>query len=496
MRSRQTGAIAAGHRLSAEAAAEILKDGGNAFDAVIAALAMACVCEPVLASPAGGGFLMARRRAGDAVLIDFFLHTPARKKPAEALEFYEVEVDFGPARQAFHIGHGSAAAPGMVPGLLDIHERLAVLPLARLLEPAVRSARAGFAITAFQAFLSAVVEPILTATPSARAVFAATGALGREGETHRNPQIADFFDSLGADGAPFYRSVMARHLTAQAIERGHLRPGDIAGYTVVHRRPVRGRRPGARVLLNPPPSSGGAMIARAFHELGEGHTPAAFAMALGRADAARRRCGGDPQRLLEEIGIAAAGDPPGGAVHRGTTHVSIIDGQGNAASATVSNGEGNGHMVGGWGFMMNNVLGEEDLNPLGFHAWEPGRRLSSMMAPALVEFGDGALAAIGSGGSNRIRSAMFQAIAHLCAGAAPREVVAAPRVHVEGTHLDFEDLFDGPERRALAGGFADHRAWPDRNLFFGGVHCALRHADGAFSGAGDMRRSGVYVEVG
>jgi len=496
MGQRQTGAIAAGHALSAAAAAEILEDGGNAFDAVIAALAAACVCEPVLASPAGGGFLMARDGAGGTTrLIDFFLHTPARKQPPEQLEFYRVDVDFGPARQAFHIGHGAAAVPGLVPGLLDIHARFAVLPLARLLEPAIRCARDGIAVTAFQAFLGAVVEPILTATEDARAVFAPGGRLIAEGEQLTNPQLGEFFAGLGAEGEPFYRSVMDRHVTGDAAGRGHLQTGDIAAYQVVHRQPLAIARRGAEILLNPPPSSGGAMIARAFHELGEAAGPGVYADALARADAARRRAAGDPDRLLADIGMSTGAELPGGTVSRGTTHVSIIDGAGNAASATVSNGEGNGHMVSGLGFMMNNVLGEEDLNPRGFHQWRPGRRLSSMMAPALVEFKDGALAAVGSGGSNRIRSAMFQAIARLTGGEMPDQVVAATRVHVEGRHLDFEDLFGDQVRQTLTGRFADHRAWPERNLFFGGVHCARRDAGGVFSGAGDGRRGGGYLAV-
>ena len=101
------------------------------------------------------------------------------------------------------------------------------------------------------------------------------------------------------------------------------------------------------------------------------------------------------------------------AAYRGTTHISVIDRDGNAASASLSNGEGNGSIVGNFGFMLNNMLGEEDLTPEGLGNWREGVRLSSMMAPTIILEPDGTVIALGSGGSNRIRTAILQVAVNL-----------------------------------------------------------------------------------
>src|SRR5262249_11306565 len=133
------------------------------------------------------------------------------------------------------------------------------------------------------------------------------------------------------------------------------------------------------------------------------------------------------------------------AAHRGTTHVSVIDGDGNAASASLSNGEGNGSIVGNFGFMLNNMLGEEDLSPDGLGRWCEGVRLSSMMAPPIILQPDGTVAALGTGGSNRIRTAILQVAVNLLDNRLSlADAVAAPRLHLERDgKLSFEP--DMPE---------------------------------------------------
>ena len=183
---------------------------------------------------------------------------------------------------------------------------------------------------------------------------------------------------------------------------------------------------------------------------------------------------------------------PGQIVSRGTTHISVIDAEGNAAAVTLSNGEGCGDVIVPAGCMLNNMLGEQDLNPHGFHRWQPGRRLSSMMAPTVVHAGNRALIALGSGGSNRIRSAILQVLLNLLDfGMSPEDAVAAPRLHLEGGMLDIEA---GPDARAIAAAarWAQQCAvWPEQNFYFGGVHAVQRMPDGSVAGAGDLRRGGV-----
>lgn len=496
--ARAKGAVAAGHAVTAAAATEILSEGGTAFDAAIAALAAACVCEPVLASPGGGGFMMAMPAGSAApVLIDFFGHSPRNQRhDLSELEFESVFADFGTARQEFHVGLGATAVPGFVAGLSDVHARFGTLPLGDLVAPAIRAARNGVEMTAFQAFLFDVVSPILTYSSSARSLFAPAGHLLRAGETLVNPGLAEFFETFSQQGPELCVSgAGAKAILEGQDTAGHLAASDLSGYRVEEREPICLPVNGWNVFLNPPPSAGGALISVMLD--GIARLGLSRADAIAGADRARRRHDGEPGAILAEIGLSSGATPDNaGPATRGTTHVSVIDADGNAAAVTVSNGEGNGHLAGSFGFMPNNLLGEEDLMPKGFHRWMPDARLASNMAPSLMKHPDGRITALGSGGSNRIRTAVFQVIAGLAVnGFDPLEAIEAGRLHIEDGHLDFEDLFDDRTRDRLRTSFPDHRIWPDRNLFFGGCHAVERYADGSFSGAGDPRRAGVYAET-
>jgi gamma-glutamyltranspeptidase/glutathione hydrolase len=182
---------------------------------------------------------------------------------------------------------------------------------------------------------------------------------------------------------------------------------------------------------------------------------------------------------------------------RGTTHISVADAAGNLASLTISNGEGSAYVLPGTGIMLNNMLGEEDLSPHGFHQWRPNHRMASMMCPSVASLPDGGWVALGSGGSNRIRSAVLQVLINLFEfRMSLREAVAAPRLHLEGQHLSIEAGFQDSAVAALGQEWPDYRIWPDYNLFFGGVHAVERLPDGSFQGAGDPRRGGAVARCG
>jgi gamma-glutamyltranspeptidase/glutathione hydrolase len=503
MRNGKT-VVAAGHELTANAAAEILQDGGNAFDAALAGMFMTFVAEAVFSSPGGGGFLMARRAGSHkAALFDFFCETPRRRRAANEVEFFPIHADFGPAKQEFHIGLGSSATPGVVPGLFAMHEALCRLPMKRLVEPAVRAARAGFPLTEFQAYLITVIAPILTASESVAQIFAPGGKLMQAGETFRNEELAETLSWLAEDGARlFLDGDVGNAIVEQSLSLGgHLTYDDLKHYRVALREPLYWTHAGATVALNPPPAASGALIAYglAFLEALAEQGRALDALALRRAmeatnearathgeGLAERLAGGMLAKELRE----AQRHP---AAYRGTTHISVIDGEGNAASVSLSNGEGNGYIVGKFGFMLNNMLGEEDLAAGGLHAWREGVRLSSMMAPTIILGPDGTVTAMGTGGSNRIRTALLQVAVNLLdRGMSLDDAVEAPRLHVEkcGT-VSFEPgLPEMAQAEFRALGDKAH-AWPARNLFFGGVHAARRNAKGGVEGAGDPRRQGV-----
>lgn len=506
------GAVACGHPVTRDAAGAVLAAGGNAFDAVAAALWTACVAEPVLASPGGGGFLLARPVEGDPRVYDFFTHTPRRRLPPEDADFREIIADFGTTQQAFHIGLGSAATPGIVAGGFAFQAELGRMPLHDIMAPAVEAARGGVSVNRMQAYISTVVEPILQATPEARALFAPDGAVIPEGGVHRPVELGDFLETLAIEGVDlFYEGEVAAAIEAASISGGgHLRRDDFSAYRVERRRPLGLDYRGHRIWTNPPPATGGALIAFGLAVLAEETPPAdpfgpgeaeRMATALAVTRDARLREGLDDgiddaraARLLDpeivaRYRAAISGHPP---ARRGTTHISVIDAAGNAAALTVSNGEGCGWIVPGTGFMLNNMLGEADLQPRGFGRWPTDVRLTSMMAPTLIDDARaGRLVALGSGGSNRIRSAILQVLTGMLDHGLPLEAaVERPRLHVEGERLEIEGGFDEAVIDRLARQWPQHCAWPDRNMFFGGAHAVEVTPDG-FSGAGDPRRGGV-----
>ncbi len=499
--SDNRGAVAAGHKATAEAVVEILRAGGNAFDAIIAGLWAACVCEPVLAAPGGGGFLMAHGgdeagdgKAGSARLFDFFCDAPRVRRDPDTIEFVEVFADFGATVQAFHIGAGAAAAPGFVAGIEAVHAALGTMAMTELIVPAVALAKGGVTVTPFQAHLFDVVRPILTWTPEAQAIFAPGGRLLGAGDRLTNPALGAALTTI-AEGRQ--ASIAGAMLEECETFGGHLRADDLDLYKVVERRPVEIAIGDATIWLNPPPAMGGVLAGAMLADYAAASEPRSAVQRAGsiaRIDDMWRRDGAAIGKMLGLSGDDMAGGPgTGNLAVRGTTHISVIDAEGRAASATVTNGEGNGRILRDFGFMLNNMLGEADLNPGGFHNWRPGVRLSSMMAPTIARLTDGTLVALGSGGSNRIRTAIFQALAaRFLDGKAPAEAVADPRLHLEEGRLDIEAAAEWVEADALLESFPDAKAWPKRSMYFGGVHWAEAGPD-FYAGAGDPRRDGVFM---
>ena len=503
---RTKGAVAAGHEITAEAGALRLEAGGNAFDAALAALCAACVAEPVLTSLGGGGFLNARTAAGKNMLFDFFVQTPLRKGSPDDLEFYPILADFGSAQQEFHIGMGSLATPGTVRGLFDVHRELGTLPIRMIVEPAVAAAKTGLRLNSLQAYIFSIVAPIYLATPAARVIYASPQRpeqLLQEGELMRQPDLADTREALAADSDRlFYEGEIGRSLIGQCTEHGgQLQREDLIRYRTHRAVPLERDYRGTRLHLNPPPSSGGLLIAFALAMLQDRDLGALgfgspehlrlLSRTMARTNIARKSVhlehGIAVHDWVVQYQRATEGRP---VTARGTTQISTVDEKGNAASLTLSNGEGCGHILPGTGIMLNNMLGEEDLNPEGFHRWREGVRVSSMMAPAIAENGQ-RIIAIGSGGSNRLRTAILQTLSNLIDFRMnPSDAVAAPRIHVERGLASIEPGFEARAVESLKEAWPDHHLWEERNLFFGGAHTVAFDGRG-FDGAGDPRRGGA-----
>ncbi len=265
--AKPLGIAASGHKETSNAARIMLEQGGNAFDAALGAMCAACVCEPLLASLGGGGFLLAQAAGKQVEVFDFFTQTPSA--PHGELDFYPIQADFGTATQEFHIGLGSIAVPGVVAGLFAIHQAHCRLPLGQIIEPAVDLARKGVRINALQKFISEILQPIIDATPAASALVKPMYSPGRPaeiGDLIANPDLADTFEALASHGPKwFYQGEPGRQLARDCAAHGGLITlADLQRYEVIRRRPILLESHGARISVNSPPSPGGCLIAFAL----------------------------------------------------------------------------------------------------------------------------------------------------------------------------------------------------------------------------------------
>jgi gamma-glutamyltranspeptidase / glutathione hydrolase len=482
---RQAG-VAAGTADTARAAVAVLRAGGNAFDAAIAAGFAAAVTEPALSSLGGGGFLLAFPAGGDVSVFDFFVDAPGRGRPPERLEpsFLPVTVRFAGAEQVFYAGWGSVAVPGCLDGYLHVHHKLGRLPLADVVTPARELALHGTVVNAIQAHLLALLQQILTLSPEGRAIFAPRGVLLGAGDRIRNEELADLLSAVAAGrirgfAAPEIAKPLERAIT---VGGGLLTEADLAAYAVVEREPLQVLYRGGRLSTNPPPSFGGSIVFAGLTDLDREER-------LDGSAESQVRLAHTLVGLSERHVVAPQST-------RGTTHVSVVDVDGNIAAMTTSNGSCSGQYVPGTGIQLNNVMGEADLHPAGFHATPPGLRIGSMMAPTLIVTDEGTVIGLGSGGSERIRSALTGVITGLLDRRLPLDVALdAPRMHWDREVLQLEPGLPADAVEALRRRLPVH-VWSRQDLYFGGAHAVARSPDGRVWAAGDNRRGGVGMVVG
>ena len=483
-------AIAAGSVATARAGAEVLAAGGNAVDAVLAALFASTVAEQVVASLGGGGFLLVRRPDGTVHLRDFFVDTPGRGLPVDELDlhFLPMDVQYPSTVQTFHVGLGSAAVPGLLAGVLAAHDEFARLPMATLVAPARRYAEQGVVIEPAQGAITDLTRTLVALTPESRRLVERDGRWLTTGDLVLNPDLGRFLQRL-ADGE--VTSLQSAPIAGPLLELmsggGLITSADLGAYEVLDREPIVAERAGHTLFTNPPPSFGGPIIADTL----------AGAPAFDPDDA-RSWLG-----LVETLTNATQHWRSGGTPRAtsGTTHVSAVDGDGMVASLTTSNGVTAGFVVPGTGIQLNNMLGESDLNPDGFHATPPGQRIGSMMSPSILVAPDGNVVALGTGGSERIRSSLVEVMLRLLdAGQPLLEAVSAARVHPDADGLQVEPHLDPATIEALRalvppGEYGELNVWPEPNLFFGGVNCVQRLADGSVAAVADGRRGGGAMVV-
>lgn len=481
-------AIAAGSVATARAGAEVLAAGGNAVDAVLAATFAASVAEQAVASLGGGGFLVVRRPDGSTHVRDFFVDTPGRGLPVGALDlhFLPMDVQYPSTVQRFHVGMGSVAVPGLLAGILSAHDEFARLPLASIVAPARRYAAEGVAIEPAQGILTGLVRELVGLSPESRRLVERDGRWLTTGDPVLNPDLAAFLD-LVADGTvtSLVSAAFATPLLEAMAHGGLVTFADLDEYQVIAREPIVAERAGHTLYTNPPPSFGGSIIADTLAvappvDLREPDGWLALMEALVAATA-HRRSGGD-------VPLTATG----------TTHCSAVDADGMVATMTTSNGVTAGFVVPGTGIQLNNMLGESDLNPDGFHATPPGLRMGSMMSPSILAAPDGGVVALGTGGSERIRSSLVEVVVRLIDGGQTlAQAVSSGRMHPDEAGLQVEPEL-GERIIAGLGGWpaGPVNVWPRHNLFFGGVNAVQRRPDGSVAAVADGRRGGGALVVG
>jgi gamma-glutamyltranspeptidase/glutathione hydrolase len=511
--------------LTARAGARVLEEGGNAVDACVAAGFAGWVAESPLTGPGAGGFALVAPRDGPPRVADFFVATPGLGRPElRGAEMHAIDVGFGgdsETTQIFRIGGASCAVPGTTAGLQAVHEAYGRLPWREVVAPAIELARAGVELSRPQAHLHAILDLILRHTAEGRRLYSRPdGSRLQPGDVLRLPDLAGTLERIAEEGAAaLYHGDLARRIASTVEEGGgRLTVDDLAAYEVIWREPVHVPFAGFEVISNPPPSSGGILIAYGLallERIGAGERRTAGAIeALVRvmreqtrvrddAFAEALHTGGLVERLLADDALAEAArriaaDDPGAAEHApagGTTHVSAVDADGNAASLSSSTGSGSGVIVPGTGIQLNNMLGEYDL-VAGAPA-ESGHRLTSMMAPTVVLAGGRPRLVVGSAGSVRLRGAIMQVVVNvLVHGDGVAAAIDAPRVHVEDSHVHCEGGFDAAELDAVETWAQNLVRWRRRNLYFGGTNAVELLPDGSLAAAGDARRGGDGVVVG
>jgi gamma-glutamyltranspeptidase / glutathione hydrolase len=442
------GAIAAGHPLTAEAGASVLRDGGNAVDALLAAAFTAFVTEGPLTGPAGGGFLMVHEPGAATTLLDCFFAVPR----AGLGEMDAVVVDFADAgTQIFHVGEGSVAVPGLLAGLEEAYRRFASRPWAELVAPAIDLAREGVVRDEPRAFLHRVLGPILLRDEGGRRVYGDAARVVTEDCCATLEQVRDARSAAVAELLPEYAD-------------------DLASYQVEARSPLETTVLGCRVFATPPPSRGGAIVVAILETLATRDDPSL-----------------DDEAQALRVAYGASADGP----LTGTTHVSVVDERGTAAALSSTLGSGSGVFRGGT--QLNNMLGELDV--IGPETRPPGTRLPSMLTPTLVLRDEAPRLVLGSAGSVRLAGAIAQVAWRVVGSGEPVAMaIAAPRMHVDGTMLHLEGGWPEDKAQALAERW-DVVRWADRNLYFGGVQAVEWQEDGGLAAAGDPRRGGVGIVV-
>ena len=495
-------ALVAPGTIALEAGLEAAAEGGNAVDAAVAAALAAMSTEPGVVSLMGGAFVNVWAAGADPVVIDGNVEMPGRGLDPSAFGrgVRLVHSDYG-GGVTLGAGHGSVANSGALQALSVTRERYGRLPWRRLVEPAARACRDGYPVGAAAAlYLGIVRDSIFGADEEAHAlVTGADGGALQPGEISSNVDLADILDLLAVQGVSLFTTgAVGRVLVDDmAANDGLITLADLTAYEAVVRTPTMRRMGGWTVAFNPPPSVGGPMLATMLGELARMNGWSwTDVISIQRRVLSYRFNVHDRSHDLEADGHALLEAVeryglPGLPTSASTANVSAVDEHGTACAITMSCGYGAGMVIPGTGIVLNNSLGEPELNRLGLHAVAPGTRLASNMSPTTARNAATAALAVGSPGADRITTALMQVLGRvLLRGEGLQAAVDAARLHVRfmedgSPRVEYEpsdELADAVVESGLPG-----HSYPNPHMYFGGVGAA-ELTDHGLVAAGDSRR--------
>ena len=486
-------AVATADPAATAAAHRILDEGGNAFDAAIAAAATLGVVEPYSSGIGGGGFFLLRKPDGDAV--DYRFLDARETAPQKAHRDLYRDAEGGVQRAPALNGPLAAGIPGLPAALVYLAEHYGRLPLSQSLAPAIAAAEAGFAVTDRYRMLGGFREEAMRQDPETARIFLRDGELPAEGQLIRQPELAYTLRQLAAKGREgFYEGPVAEQLlkSVQAAN-GVWQQADLDAYRVIEREPIRFHSHGMEIISAPLPSAGGIALAtilqgleslpatqpgsvawthnvvemmrRSYRDrailLGDDDFVEVPVARLVSRDYARQLAATiDPERATPS---AELGAPKVFSEGTNTTHFSLMDAEGNAVSATLSINLpfGAAFTVPGTGVLLNNEMDDFAADPAGrneyglaggeANAIAPGKRPLSSMVPTMLE-NDSRLAVLGTPGGSRIITMVLLGALEAIDQQPVQRWVSRPRFHHQylPDRIQTEDnAFTSKEQAAL-----------------------------------------------
>ncbi len=522
--------VACAHPEAARIGAEILAAGGNAIDAATAMQWALAVCYPEAGNIGGGGFMVLRNSDGSSATLDF-----REKAPSAASANMYLNAEENPVEGSSTDTHLSSGVPGSVRGIFDAHERYGSMPMDQLINPAIALAAKGFPVTQKQAEYLNLDAEVFTNRNRAPVAFVRSDRPWQDGDTLVQTELAATLKRIRDQGpAGFYEGVTAALIADEmAAGAGLISAYDLKNYNAIWREPLTFPFGKYTIISMPPPSSGGVALAQIMgmysdcikEELRHNSPEYIHAMVESerRAYADRSYYLGDPdftdvpvkalmdslylRRRMDNFTWAAA--TPSSAVSYGTiatftesmetTHLSVIDAQGNAVSVTTTLNDnfGNKIVVTGAGFLLNNEMDDFSIKPgvpnmFGLvggdaNAIAPGKRMLSSMTPAIVTKDGNLFLVVGSPGGSTIITSVLQTImntAHF--GMTLTVATAAPKFHSQWlpdvVYVE-ENRFDENALKKLEA--LGHKIMPVPSL--GRVDAIRMRTDGTLEAVGDPR---------